>query len=140
MHFITLARGEGIAFSPVCLADNLSVCLFVYPHRMCQCRAQFLHVIFFSTEYLYKVLARYAYTLQAITDSASQLSWVTHLHLFLFSFTDAFRQFCDFSRCISFDVRWHTKLPCFPIVSGYLPAFVFSFIHIFICGCCPTIL
>jgi len=73
-------------------------------------------------------------------DHASPLSWVTQPHLFcsfiyfhqfLFSYTVAFQWFCDFCWCIGFDVYWHTKLLCFPIVLGRSPAFIFSFFSIY---------
>ena len=61
---------------------------------------------------------------------AFPLSWLTHLnYFFIFLFF--------FSCWISFDFFQHTKLLCFPIVSGHSPAFVFFnylflFIYIFI--------
>ena len=54
---------------------------------------------------------------------AFPLSRVAHLHfffhLFIFSFTYAFWWFCDFSRCIGFDVRRRAKFQLSMLAGRY---------------------
>ena len=42
----------------------------------------------------------------------------------------AFHCFCDLSQNIGFDIRQHSKLLCFPIVSGSKPVFIL-FVYLF---------